>query len=356
MEKIRVIIADRDREYAETLTGYLIDRSMQLFRINCFSDGDCLDEFIGGDSPQTDIILASEFFAPRLSEYANQRDIPLLILSETGNTGKANTINKYCKADLIGERLKDRVKKRKEPSGIVKEAGNGTKTVVFFSPTGNCGCTFLAINTALALAAENRRVLYFNLEAVNSVGFYLSADYGDEGYGLADIVFDLRENRGNMRDSIEKGIIKSRDVSYFRPKENFIEKSDIKMEDIQFIISGIMEEKMFDFIITDLGNIFSKEKICFLSFSDLIYLISNTNEHSIFKLKELIKGMGLYGIRNGLELEGKTSIIWNRIRPGDMGGNSDMDFPMEQITIPEFTEGIISGEYLEVVLKGIKYG
>ena len=70
----------------------------------------------------------------------------------------------------------------------------------------------------------------------------------------------------------------------------------------------------------------------------------------------MINGIGLYGVRNSLNLEGRTNVIWNMARDSDFTKELAGEFGKNQSTLPAFSDRSIPEEYINKILKGIKYG
>ncbi len=162
-----------------------------------------------------------------------------------------------------------------------------TTIISLFSTKGGTGKTLLALNTAVAIAQEGKKValLDFDLGVVGDISRALNLETTPLRCAL-DLSSSL-EKRG-APDSVEinklintipqydldflPAVLRPRQTPLFKP--NFIEK-----------IFSFLEKREYDFIVVDTGTAFSDAQINCFNFSNLLLLVVTPDILSVYQTK-----------------------------------------------------------------------
>jgi len=162
-----------------------------------------------------------------------------------------------------------------------------TKIISFFSTKGGTGKTLLALNTAVAIAQEGKKVvlLDFDLGVVGDVARALNLETTQIKSALD--LFSLFEKKevpdlAEITKFINKipqynidflpAVLRPRQVSLFNP--NFVEK-----------IFSLLEKVAYDFIVVDSGTVFSDTQINCFNYSNLLLLVVTPDILSVYQTK-----------------------------------------------------------------------
>ncbi len=310
MAKINIVIADSDELYLNHLANYLIEH-VNTFEVFSFTTKESLIKFIGDKSNKVDVIAFTEDLMDGTISVA---DVPAKILLSDGTFTELtefDSVNKYQKADKF---ISDILLIYAEKTGHIEAVSLGdkeTKLIGFFSPVGGSGKTTLALGTAYALAAQGKRVFYFNAEKLNSTTEVLCE--GPSG-SLSDLYLAVKTKGANVGlKIISNKYTDGNNLSYINPSESSLEINELTTDEFVKLMKEYETLGEFDVVVVDFDSEFSKDKIKILDTMDRIFVPFTPESLSIAKMKLYVKELSMYDELKSIK--DKTYPVLNKVSP-----------------------------------------
>lgn len=284
MTRINLVIADIDEMYLDNLAGFMFNKYYSTFKIKTFSSRELFIEFLKEkkwNSP--DLILLGD-------EFSTDEEIQKLIGTDSlGLIGigvqYAPTqnpdmlyIEKYQSAETITEEI---VEYYTSLNPVYKSSENNersySKVISMFSSSGGAGKSTIAVNLANQLSSFGKRVLYLDLQSLNTTFLY----YGDTNkkfdMNFTNLIFSIKENSTDIKNIITNIVVKDDQTNvFFIPPPYFsLEIDELTAEDYEDIIHELKVSNIVDYIVIDTETGIKSKNITIFKHSDFIINIEN---------------------------------------------------------------------------------
>lgn len=284
MTRINLVIADIDEMYLDNLAGFMFNKYYSTFKIKTFSSRDLFVEFLKEkkwNSP--DLILLGD-------EFSTDEEIQKLIGTDSlGLIGigvqYAPTqnpdmlyIEKYQSAETITEEI---VEYYTSLNPVYKSSENNersySKVISMFSSSGGAGKSTIAVNLANQLSSFGKRVLYLDLQSLNTTFLY----YGDTNkkfdMNFTNLIFSIKENSTDIKNIITNIVVKDDQTNvFFIPPPYFsLEIDELTAEDYEDIIHELKVSNIVDYIVIDTETGIKSKNLTIFKHSDFIINIEN---------------------------------------------------------------------------------
>ena len=253
MKKIRVVIADTDKNYIEHFTGCAQINYFEQMELSTFTVQDKLEDYL--QKQECDVLLYTQEF--KISEYRGVR----FILSEEKEPGEIDgtaLLCKYQKMERIYKLLLNAYAESKESYKLhLQNQKTGTRIVTFISAAGGAGKSLCAAGFSYIQAVSGKRVLYLSTETFPTTEEFFSAE-GE--ITLSQVFFAIKRSKGNVPMKIESALQWDRcGVSFFRPGDNPLEVLEITSQDWEELLVQLIAMNRFDVIVVDTENSLSEQ-------------------------------------------------------------------------------------------------
>ena len=151
--------------------------------------------------------------------------------------------------------------------------------LLVYSPIGGSGKTSVALGLSRCLADENKRVLYLNLEQINTFQIWMNnqAYLADSGYS------DFRNGSKEIFTRIRHQI-RNEGFDYLPPFKASLSALGIELDVFMQLIQNVKEMKNYDFIIIDTDAAFSESKAELMKLANRVFLLTMQDQVSVFKM------------------------------------------------------------------------
>ena len=280
-------ICDAEEAYAEKLGEYFKEKQGIPFEILTFTDSGIFWSFL--EQKDIGVALLGEGAADRKRlETFKGCAVVLTDGSVSSELLRYPSVCKYQSCDQIFEAvLKIYAGHSGErPEKPVRLLKKETRLLAVYSPVRRCGKTGFAI-TAGQVLAEQRPVLYLNLEPVS--GYGNPADFEDQA-DLSDLIYLFRQNRSNFLYQLGAAAKKIRKLDYIPPGIGW-DLAEMKTEEWIDMIKEIFQYSTYEVIILDVDeSVKNLPKL--LNFCEKIYmpvLEEETAKEKIEQYERMIK-------------------------------------------------------------------
>jgi len=356
VRRLKLILADKDEPYIESLTGYLMEKHPYKFQVNSFTNKDHFKRFLAEDEGIIDIVLVGEEFCDNLNGLEQDNKLPVIIrISERMTVseyfskeiaGCKNEIYKYCSGEKLVKDISNIYEKEKYSNMLLEKEVKKTRMVSVYSPAGGTGKTTIAANLSIQYAREGMKVFYLNLESIRSVNcFPGSLPEKEAQNSFSKILFSLKEKDTDINHKIEAARCKALqyDIYYFPPPDNAMELDEISACDIKYLVDQIKLMAQYDIIIADLASSFNQLNTAVMEDCDEIVLVTTTDMVALSKMEHFVNSLQIYCRKKNISFIDKATIIINKWEEGSSfdinrlnsllstpGKNIDIKLPFEE--------------------------
>ena len=303
--KIRLVLYSLDRSYREHLVNYLSIHHGDTLEINIFNETQALEDYL--KDYRTDIILLDQ----ELSCKAEKGERLIRLSEERGSDPEDPVIFKYQREELIYKAIlnafasgTDRILHYSNRDGEM-EVGID----LFLPLNGGAGASTVAKAYAVKLAS-NRKVLYLNLELFGDCEKTLKAD---GQFSFDDILYAVKNRRGNLTLKMESALKKSREgVFFYAPSENPVNLMDFTEQEFHQLVDEIRKNGMFDCVVLDMDGFPSPWMQGALKDADRIWLVADGTAASSEKYDRFRKYIVALEKRTQSRFFPKMRIFYNK--------------------------------------------
>ena len=287
MKKSNLIIADRDERYINNLMNYISKNYSSIFNVSCFTEHAYIEEYIKKGEKVDIVLMDLEFFKDNIDKY---KDVFVVLLTENlleyegyGCIKKYQSAEKICN-DII--RSYEANGKNVEES---EEVGD-TKVLTFYSPIGGIGTSTLAISTAYLAAKKRKKILYINLENIQSTEIFIN-DSINPKYNLSDLIFSIKNRSNSFLQVFNSSIKKCQhiDLYYFGVVDSLLDIEELTSDNIKDLIENIQKIKLFNFIVVDLPSTLHTKYYNLFQKSSNVFVAIGQDKRSNYKIDTLLE-------------------------------------------------------------------
>lgn len=312
MSRLKLIIADNDETYVESISGYLMLNYSQRFQVSSFTNKECLIEYISNESNKIDVLLIED------SMYSS--DIPkdkvatvILLTAEKINTDDKDyyAISKYQQADKIVSDIFNVYAQKGDGESINITGDKETKLVAVYSPIGGAGKTTISTSCAIQCAQNGLKIFYLNLEDFQSTALFCDCR-GEQN--LSNILYYLKDKSKNLQLRIEaaKCVDPDYNLHYFRPPESLLDLQDSKPEELKTLLQELKSMGQYDVVFVDMSSSFDDRNIEILDTCDEILLVIPQDAVSDIKVELFSNEMDILKNRKGIDYSDKINLVLNK--------------------------------------------
>lgn len=266
MMKIQLLIAIGESDYAEHLSRVLTEKSADIFEISSCSKPELLEEVLGKRSYDVALLDAEMVEAANLAAI----QLPLLIWDGSSSIGecgqKLSRIRKYQRISTISS---DVALQYAEKCGTRKDFSTGrARITAVWSPSGGVGKTTVALAFAARKAANEKQVVYLNLEPFSASPVY----FKNQGKSISTVFEKLDTDVALLFQGVRQEDPNSGILYYGRP-QNYDDINILTEADIVNLLEGSTANA--DELVVDLGSVYNNRVRKVLSMADSVLLVSD---------------------------------------------------------------------------------
>lgn len=336
MGKLRLVIADADEAYIESLADCLSGSYSDRFEVSYFTDSSCLEEFLKKSGKLVDILLTSpemlngevlngagaSGLAGTLSLAGTSGLVRTTVLFSDGRqngTGSRHngtgfhTINKYqhigrLVGDVIGIITENAADKEVRAYGSRK-----TRAVAVYSPSGGTGKTTIAAYAAILCSRRGKTAFYLNLENIQSTPAFFESS---PETSLSRVLFYIKEKSPNLVFKIEAaaGIDPGTGVRYFSPLQGVEELEEMHPGEIRQFIYGLKAAGFCDVIFIDMSDSLDSRSRAVLEACDEILLVALCDGRCRLKLKTTAGAFDRFSRDEIPDIWKKVTLVVNKFK------------------------------------------
>lgn len=282
MAKRKMIIADQDEQYLSNISNYFLERLPQ-WELGLFTRKEKLSEYLGKNR-DVDILAVDENLIDQEVEAHSKGTVRIALSGTMTPIEGFELVQKYQKTENM---LREILRKHSEGTGSIEaiQGNSQTKVAVFYSPVGGSGKTTLSLAMAAAGAKKEKRLLYINMEEIDSVKDVLPPVSG----GLSDVFLALKTKGMNVGVKLESCVAREGNSGFFYLPgvESISEYEEITGDDMKKLIQAVCGLSKYDLVVIDLSSGFSERVKATLESADIIFMPVVSTESAAAKVNRL---------------------------------------------------------------------
>ncbi|KHD34609.1 plasmid partitioning protein ParA [Clostridium acetobutylicum] len=289
MAKINLIIAETDGAYLKGLVNYISSNFEDTFRITCFTNREYLEKYISSGRVSDILLIKTDMFYEGLMKNSIKS---IAILSEGGNMDEFNglpVVKKYQPGEKLCREILNIYYNNNPEVAPYKEVKKQEGSIItLYSPVGGIGKSTIAIEMAKKLSDSNKKVLYLNLEDLQSTLVFFECSTSKN---MSDFLYFIKERDENFKEVLKDIVLKDEEsgINYFAPVDSVLDIEDLKVDDVKFMLQKLIEANMYNYIIIDLSSTFNINYKTIFEMSSKIIVPIGQDKLSSVKLQNFLK-------------------------------------------------------------------
>lgn len=306
--KIRVAIIDNDKRYITKIMAGVSSHYNDKLEVYAYTDVPAFLE--GQKSKVADVLLVAEELEDDTPAIEH---LPFAYLSSSNSLEtlkNKKVVCRYQKIDLLYNEVLG-LYSENTSRNIVFRSGNarGSKIMTFISSSGGSGSSTIAAATAIKMARQGKKVLYFNTKTFGSVKPYFSCE-GKQTF--SDVLFAVKNKKANLALKIASAIKQDpTGVSFFDDCNSPLDLSEMTKEDLSAVIEALLTLGTYDHILVTVESLLEDKTLWLLEKSSAITLVSTGSDISNSKAFSMINVLKVLERRVGSPILSKVGIFHN---------------------------------------------
>lgn len=307
--KIRLAILDSDSIYAARIAKVFEAKYADVLEVYSFTVEELAKEQV--KNRKIDIFLASDSFEIDPRQIPSHCGFAYLVESpDISSVRDQKVVCKFQRAEIIYKQILSLYAETTE--GIVQGniGGGNAKIVAFASPCGGVGTSCVAVASAMRYAAQQKKVLYLNLEKFGSSDLYFA---GEGISDMSDVIYALKSKRSNLAMKLESCVKRGNDgVFFYGGAKLALDMLELTSGDIVTLLKQLKIVGAYDYIFVDMEFALEKAKLEIYNLCDGIIWVSDGSERANLKIVRAFQALTVIEQREGIVLSSRTRLVYNR--------------------------------------------
>lgn len=285
MAKIKVILADLDEKYLAPIEMKFLEELDDEIELEIITQESYFDEYFSQPRSADILVVDEELYSTSLQRHNISNLFVLAEHVEEGGTEDLMTTRlfKYTSIkEIYNQIIAASASELSSKSAKTKE----TRVILFTSASGGTGKTTLALGVAACLAKSFKKVLYINIEGINSFQYMLS-----NRVAVPSSVYpEFKKLNSDLYTRI-RHVIRNEKFDYLPPFGAALSALGIQYGMYKELIQSAKLSKEYDAIIVDTDAIFNESKAELIMQADKVVMVLNQTKASVFATNMLTKNM-----------------------------------------------------------------
>lgn len=285
MNKLNLLIVEKDEEYLKALANYISNNHFNEFRVTAISDEEYFNKYLEEDQIIDILLINQQFY----NEDIRNKFIKKILILGDESIKQENMQDDYIYKYQLGSNIYKKIKSKflSVDSEYLNRAKKEGKVTCCYSPIGGSGKTIISVLVALGLSEKSKEVLYLNFEDIPSTSIYFKCDNTNF---MSELLYLAKERNSEFKSRIVEHLkVDNNGIYYFNPINSVLDLETINREDILYFIDEIKSLNKFDDIIIDMSSKFDLNYGGILNKADSVIAILGTDIASKSKMDIFLK-------------------------------------------------------------------
>lgn len=311
MAKTKIILADLDEKYLAPIEMKFLEELDDDIEMEVISRIEYFEEYFQQPRSADILVISDELYSSDLQKHGINHVFVLVEQMTQGSTEELliKKIFKYSSTKEIYSQVSGVIR----PEGTQKQK---TTVIVVTSASGGTGKTTLAMGISSCLVKNYKRVLYLNVEGINSFQYMLN----NRTPIPSNVYQEFKNTKPDLYSRI-RHVIRNERFDYLPPFGAAISSLSIDYSMYKELIESVKLTKEYDAIIVDTDAIFNEAKSDLIMQADKVIMTVNQSKASVFAMNMLLKNMScnvpdkFYFICNDYVEEADNALLSNETKP-----------------------------------------
>ena len=338
--KIKLAILEKDISYLNRIVTVFSTKYAENFEIYSFTDPTVAVSSL--DNAKIDVFIANDAFDIDVTTLPKRCGFAYFVDSVDINMeNEQHAICKFQKAELIYKQiLSIYSEKAGSITGLTLD-DESTKILVFNSVSGGTGASTVAAACAIHFAAQNKKVLYLNLEKFGSSDSFFE---GEGQFDMSDVIFALKSKKANLSLKLESCVKQDvhNGVYFYSSTKIALDMMELSFEDQIRLISELKLTGSYDYIVLDTDFGLDRDSLKIYRKAHSLTWVGDGSDISNSKLFRAYNALATLEAKEDSPLTGRLSVIYNKFSNktgkvlSDIGARNAGGAPRyEHATIPQ---------------------
>lgn len=272
---MNIVIADHNEVYMQRFIRY-VNKNYKEHQIQALSSQEALAAYLAQE--KCDVLLFSPTFYEENILFKNAK-LNVVLLDEQHMAEYPSkfrrSINKYTRITEILKYIKLQYEEVER---------NQPMLCGVYAPAGGVGKTTIALSVALAQCQLGKKVLYLNLEELDSTGMYFASKPMiaiDELIATTQSSYERMINRLVQKDE-KTGLM------YFSRSQGVCDPYTVTVKEVKRMLDTIIENEIASTIVIDFGTGLSSLNFNLFKLLDKLIVVSNNTAQANYKLAQFL--------------------------------------------------------------------
>ncbi len=303
---MNLIIADTNQTYVERLTKFILSKYEDSYSIEVIDDKQKLKERVRKEKCEV-LLLSPELYDPGMN--LKNIKLPIILLDEEASLPYPDkfkrVINKYTRISSLLVYVNNEYEEMERNRPLVYGV---------YSPAGGVGKTTISLSTAMAYAKAGKKVLYFNLEDVDSTSMFFDKAKKPSMESLLNLSNDSYEQ--TLANLILQD--ESTGIFCFARDNKMLDPYSLSAEEVTHIVEALIESEMVNIVVIDLSTAVNALNRQVFDICDYLVMVADQNAQSAYKINSFMQQTELVH-----PIKEKLRLVLNQCK--DLSNTEDID-------------------------------
>lgn len=286
MSRPRIIIADTDVNYIQSLQLKFIEEFFEKIDLEIITERKYFDELFSVPQKAEILVVSEDLYESSLQRHNISKVFLMVEQDENDGTEELN-VNKIFKYSSIKEIFNEILGKSASVLNVESDEKQEPQIIVVTSASGGVGKTTVAMGLSASLAKNYKKVLYINLEQLQTFQYLLK---NQTPIASTEVYAKFVREKEEAYKEV-KYLIRTEIFSYLPPFKAALMSLGMSVDIYSTLAAAAKKSGDFDFVVIDTDSVFDNKKAKLLSMADKVIFVTNQNKMSVMATNVLAENI-----------------------------------------------------------------
>lgn len=291
MAKARIIIADTDESYIQSIQLKFIEEFFEKIDLEIITDKEYFEQLFSAPQKAEILIVSEDLYDLSLQKHNISYVFLMTEQYEEEQTADLN-LTRIFKYTSIKEIFNEIAGKSADALNIEDNVKKETQVVLVTSAAGGVGKTTVAMGLCTSLVRNYKRVLYVNASRMHTFQQMLE---NPAPISSSDIYAKLSVADDNIYNEL-KYSLRMEQFKYLPPFKAALMSLGLEYSVFKKIVNSAKHANDYDYIVVDADEAFDEDKAELIGIANRVVVVTSQSKASVFATNVLVRNIN--GINN----------------------------------------------------------